>query len=143
MERHVKESLALVAERRREGLAKIASRNRHIIDREDACGAYMEARRQLRQDREQLAAVHPEKNAHLSPAAKARHEVRHGNEVITIDGKFIGYIFKNATGNWVAMDPDGNRLTEKRPTLHGDREFAHFARRRDAIAALRKSRDSG
>lgn len=76
--RAVRDAAGDVAKRRTDGLAKIASRGRRLIDREDACGAYMEARFWLRTYRERLAKVHPEKNCHLSPAAKARHEQRHG-----------------------------------------------------------------
>lgn len=78
-QRAVRESLADVAAKRRDGLAKIASRNGNTIDREDACGAYMEARFWLREYRNRLAAIHPEKNCHISPAAKARHDARHGS----------------------------------------------------------------
>lgn len=77
-QRAVRESEADVAAKRRAGLAKIASRNRNTIDREDACGAYMEARYWLREYRGRLASVRPEKNVHLSPAAKVRFEQRHG-----------------------------------------------------------------
>lgn len=69
-ERDVRAAFADVADKR-------ASRNRNLLDREDACGAYMEARFWLRTFRARLAEVHPEKNCHLSPAAKARHDARH------------------------------------------------------------------
>jgi len=76
-QRAVRDALAAVAKARTDGLAKIASRDRKRIDREDACSAYAESRFWLRTYRERLAAVHPEKNCHLSPAAKARHDARH------------------------------------------------------------------
>lgn len=77
-QRAVREAQADVAKARKAGLAKIASRNRNTIDREDACSAYMGARFWQRTYRNRLAEIHPEKNCHLSPAAKARHEARHG-----------------------------------------------------------------
>jgi hypothetical protein len=78
MQKDVDHCEAKVAEARRRGLELIASRNRHVLDREDACGEYMDARFWLMTFRERLAKVHPQKNCHLSPAAKARHEARHG-----------------------------------------------------------------
>ena len=78
-QKELRRRAAEVVAARKAGLAKIASRGRRLIDREDACGAYMEARFWLREQRRLVDGIHPEKNCHLSPAAKARHERRHAD----------------------------------------------------------------
>ncbi len=76
MERDVSDQAAKVADLRRGGLAKIAAR-RNTITREDAVGAYAEARWWLRELRARLAAVTPgDKYCHLSPAAQKRMQNR-------------------------------------------------------------------
>lgn len=63
-----------VAAKRAAGLVKIAARRNRIV-REEACGAYMEARFWQKTYRERLAEVQPaaEKYPDWSPAARARN----------------------------------------------------------------------
>lgn len=73
----VREAAADVAAKRKAGLALIAAHGDRRIYREDACGAYMEARYWLKTYRERLAAIHPEKFNGWSPARLKRHADRH------------------------------------------------------------------
>jgi ClpP class serine protease len=67
-----KESAEALAVARREGLAKIAASGRKLIVREDAVGAYSEARFWAHEYAKRLAAVHPEKAPNWSPNARKR-----------------------------------------------------------------------
>ena len=49
---------------------------------------------------------------------------------------FIGAVEKDATGNWVALNDDGRKLSELRPVVGGERDFNYFATRKAAVAAL-------
>ena len=48
----------------------------------------------------------------------------------------IGSVEKDNVGNWIAETLTGQRLSESRPTIHGDREFSYFASRHTAAVAL-------
>lgn len=64
---------ATLSAARRDGLAKIASSGRNIFTRENAIGAYCDARFWAKQSATKLAAVHPEKAPNWSPNARRRH----------------------------------------------------------------------
>jgi hypothetical protein len=55
------------------------------------------------------------------------------------DGEYVGFVVKNATGNWVAWDSRDTKLTECRDVIGGSRQFDYFATRKAAIAAFAKS----
>lgn len=57
-------------------------------------------------------------------------------EVFDKAGAFLGLVEKDATGNWIARDQDGNKLSELRAVVGGEREFNYFPTKRAATAAL-------
>jgi hypothetical protein len=65
-----------VAAKRTAGLAKIAARRNRIV-REDACGAYMEARYWLRTYRDRLAEMQPSTEKYPDGPPPARPTNRH------------------------------------------------------------------
>ncbi len=75
LQRLVKEQAATLASARSDGLAKIAARGRRLIDREDAIGAYCEARFWAKTFSARLAAAHPESAPAWSPNARRRHRI--------------------------------------------------------------------
>ena len=71
-----REDAAALALARRDGLAKIAASGRNVLVREDALGAYCEARLWAKQSAERLASVHAEKAPSWSPNARRRLKSR-------------------------------------------------------------------